>query len=118
MSYLKITDKAADELKRRNDMGEGAIGIRLSVTNTGCSGHQYKMEHVFEESAEDDKTVAGDTALYTPKSQLMMLLGVVVDFEEGKFGSNFTFNNPNADNACGCGESFQIKPADPDELRR
>ncbi len=111
MSLITITEKASEELKRRTSLGEGAIGVRLSVTNTGCSGHQYKMEHVFEESADDDKLEQGGAVLYTPKTQLMMLLGTVIDFEESKLGANFTFKNPNASNPCGCGESFQITEA-------
>ena len=117
MSLITITDKAAEELKRRTALGESAIGVRLSVTNTGCSGHQYKMEHVFEEVPEDDKTELDGAVLFTPKSQLMMLLGIVVDFEESKLGANFTFNNPNAEDHCGCGESFQIKPAETESIQ-
>jgi len=42
----------------------------------------------------------------------MFLLGTVMDFEESKMSSGFTFKNPNQTGACGCGESVQLQPAD------
>jgi iron-sulfur cluster assembly protein len=42
----------------------------------------------------------------------MFLLGTVMDFEETKLSSGFTFKNPNQTGACGCGESVLLKPAD------
>lgn len=32
-----------------------------------------------------------------------------VDYRDGRLESGFVFNNPNAENACGCGESFTVK---------
>jgi iron-sulfur cluster assembly protein len=52
-----------------------------------------------------------------PKATLF-LLGTVMDFEETKMSSGFTFNNPNQEGACGCGESVQLKPADLAELAK
>jgi iron-sulfur cluster assembly accessory protein len=35
-----------------------------------------------------------------------LLKGVTVDFIDGINGSGFKFENPNASNSCGCGNSF------------
>jgi iron-sulfur cluster assembly protein len=35
-----------------------------------------------------------------------------MDFEEDILKSGFTFKNPNQTDACGCGESVTLKPAD------
>lgn len=105
---ITITDKAAEELKRRTALGEGAIGVRLSVTNTGCSGHAYKMEHAFEQKSDEDKFEHDGAVLFVPKKDILMLLGTVIDFKEDKFSSAFTYTNPNATGQCGCGESFQV----------
>ena len=39
----------------------------------------------------------------------MTVLGTVVDWKEDEISAEFVFNNPNADSACGCGESFTVK---------
>ena len=105
---ITITDEAATELKRRTALGEGAIGVRLSVTNTGCSGHAYKMEHAYEQSDKEDRFEANGAVLFIPKKDMLMLLGTVIDYKEDKFNSAFTYTNPNATGQCGCGESFQV----------
>lgn len=106
---LTITDQAAEELKKRTAMNDAAIGVRLSVTNTGCSGHKYKMEHVFEEDPKDDKFEHNGAALYVPKTHTLFLIGMEIDYQQDKLASNFVFNNPNAESMCGCGESFSVK---------
>jgi iron-sulfur cluster assembly protein len=105
---ITITDRAAEELRNKTEIEDGAIAIRLSITETGCSGNSYKMEHVFEESDSDDKFEQGGATLYVPKTQIMFLIGTEIDYNEDKFASGFVFNNPNADSACGCGESFSL----------
>lgn len=105
---ITITEKAADELKRRTALGQGAIGVRLSVTNTGCSGHAYKMEHAFEQESSEDRFETDGAVLFVPKKDMLMLLGTEIDYVEDKFNSAFTYTNPNARGMCGCGESFQV----------
>ena len=104
---ITMTDIAAEELKRRTALADGAIGVRLSTRTTGCSGNSYQMEHVFEESPADDKFEHNGAVLYVPKTE-WMLLGTEIDFKEDKFESGFVYNNPNAENSCGCGESFMV----------
>lgn len=111
---ITATEKAIEELRRRTALGgEGALGVRLSVTNTGCSGHAYNMEHVYEENDADERLELsagnGDRAvLYVPKKDLLALMGTEIDFQEDKFASAFVYRNPNATAQCGCGESFKL----------
>ena len=35
-----------------------------------------------------------------------MLSGIIIDFKETLMGGGFQIENPNADRACGCGQSF------------
>lgn len=109
MNLITMTDQAAAELVKRTALNPDAIGVRLMVTNTGCSGHSYKMEHVTEETDKDDKFTHENAVLFVPKDQLLFLIGTEVDFKEDNLASNFVFNNPNAEDACGCGESFNLK---------
>ncbi len=110
MKPLQITDKAAEQIKAKIDQKDGAVGLRLTVATTGCSGNSYKMEHVLEEDlSKDDKFEQGGAVLYVPKMHSWMLFGTVVDYEEGKLSNGFTFTNPNEAGRCGCGESFTVE---------
>ena len=42
---------------------------------------------------------------------VMFLLGSVIDHETTRLASKFVFRNPNQTDACGCGESVTIVPA-------
>lgn len=108
MSYITITDRAERELKARMAINPNAVGVRLSITNTGCSGHSYKMEHVFEITDNDDKIEQNGAVLVVSKADSLGLFGMEIDFEDGKMASMFVFNNPNATAQCGCGESFSL----------
>ncbi len=112
MNPIKITDEAAQAIAQKTAAKEGAKGLRLAITSTGCSGHAYKMEHAMEEdlSADDKIEVAGGSAaLYIPKVNSWMLFGMEIGYEETKMSSGFTFTNPNETGRCGCGESFSIE---------
>lgn len=37
---------------------------------------------------------------------LLTVIGTEMDFTEDKISAGFVFNNPNAKNVCGCGDSF------------
>ena len=60
-----------------------------------------------------DDARAGDLAfeqdglrLFVDPMSSMYLQGVTVDYVVGLQGAGFKFNNPNARNTCGCGQSF------------
>jgi iron-sulfur cluster assembly protein len=68
----------------------------------------YLLEFVDEQ--EDDDTVFEDRGVKVfidPKS-LVYLDGTEVDFAKEGLNEGFKFNNPNAQAACGCGESFSV----------
>lgn len=113
MEPVKITDSAIEQIKAKTALNAKAIGLRLTVATTGCSGNSYKMEHVLEEDlSKDDKFEQGGALLYVPKIHSWMLFGTVVDYEEGELSSGFTFTNPNEAGRCGCGESFTVDRPD------
>ncbi|HAH08750.1 MAG TPA: FeS assembly scaffold SufA, partial [Alphaproteobacteria bacterium] len=43
------------------------------------------------------------------------LIGTEMDYVTDKLQSRFVFRNPNETDACGCGESVALKPANPGE---
>ncbi len=106
---ITITDKAAKAISDKTALKDGAVGLRLTIKSTGCSGHSYKMEHVMaEDLAADDKFTHNGAVLYVPKIHSWMLLGVEVDYAVEDMKEGFTFKNPNETGRCGCGESFTV----------
>jgi iron-sulfur cluster assembly protein len=110
---VKMTDKAVEQIIAKTALNQNAVGLRLTVASTGCSGNSYKMEHVLEENLEnDDKFEKNGAVLYIPKMHSWMLFGTVIDYEDGKMHSGFVFTNPNEAGRCGCGESFTVDRAE------
>lgn len=106
---VKITDAATQAIIEKTALNPDAIGLRLKVGSTGCSGHSYIMEHVLEEDLDaDDKFQSGNAVLYIPKIHSWMLIGTEVDYTVSDMESGFTFTNPNESGRCGCGESFSV----------
>ncbi|MBI5067239.1 MAG: iron-sulfur cluster insertion protein ErpA [Deltaproteobacteria bacterium] len=99
----KAIEMVKDAMARENLQG---YGIRVGVVGGGCSGFQYSMD--FENETKDGDLVvdAGDIKIYLDPMSSMYLQGVTVDYVVGLQGAGFKFNNPNAKNTCGCGQSF------------
>jgi iron-sulfur cluster assembly protein len=105
---ITLSPAAANRVRQfLQGRGKG-IGLRLGVRTSGCSGMAYVIE--FADSANDDDVLIqsqGVTVLVDPKS-LVMLAGTELDFVREGLNEGFKFNNPNAKNHCGCGESFNV----------
>jgi iron-sulfur cluster assembly protein len=87
---------------------DGAIGVKLSTPRRGCSGLAYSVDYVTEENAFDEKIETPGGAFYVDGGSLLYLIGSTMDWVEDDFAAGFTFANPNAKGACGCGESFTV----------
>jgi len=105
---VTLTDAAQAEVRRLLEAEErSGQGLRLGVAGGGCSGLVYKVE--FDGRREGDVVVPCDgfDVLLDRKSTIY-LRGVTLDHKAGLAGRGFVFNNPNASNTCGCGESFAV----------
>jgi iron-sulfur cluster assembly protein len=87
---------------------EGAIGVKLSTPRRGCSGLAYSVDYVTEEKPFDEKIETPGGTFYIDGASVLYLVGSVMDWREDDFQAGFTFENPNATGACGCGESFTV----------
>ncbi len=105
---ITLTQAAADRMSTfLANRGKG-IGVRLGVKTSGCSGMAYVMEFV-DDLNDDDEVFEerGVKVIIDPKS-LLYLDGTEVDYGKEGLNEGFKFNNPNAKNECGCGESFTV----------
>lgn len=110
---MSLSDAAAERITEIiEDSDKPVIGVRVGVKNAGCAGMAYTLDYVTEPVAGDDHVSDKGVEVYVEPKATMFLLGTVMDFEQSKMSSGFTFRNPNQTGACGCGESVQLKPAD------
>lgn len=105
---ISLSESAAKRV-REFLVRDGGEALRLAVRRTGCSGWAYEVNLAREIASEDhvyeDK---GVTVVIDPES-LPLLDGSHIDFVSDGLGSTFSFDNPNATEECGCGESFTIR---------
>ena len=85
-----------------------AIGVKLSTPRRGCSGLAYSVDYVTEEQKLDEKIETSGGTFYIDGASILYLVGSTMDWREDDFAAGFTFENPNAKGACGCGESFTV----------
>lgn len=105
---ITVTEAAAQHISKYLEKRGKGVGVRLGVKTSGCSGMAYKLEYADNSEAEDTVFEShGIKVLIDPKS-LPYLDGTELDFKREGLKEGFTFNNPNAKNECGCGESFNV----------
>jgi len=105
---IHLSEIAASRVQHFLQTRGKGIGLRLAVKTTGCSGLAYVIEFVDE--LQDGDAVfesRGVKVVVDPKS-LVFLDGTEIDFAKVGLNEGFQFKNPNAKDACGCGESFTV----------
>ena len=105
---IRLTERAADHVRRFLAKGDGSIGLRLGVKKTGCSGLAYVIEFVDELRDDDEVFESNGVKVVVDKKSLVFLDGTEVDYAKVGLQEGFQFKNPNAKDACGCGESFTV----------
>jgi iron-sulfur cluster assembly protein len=104
---VTFTPTALEELHRIYDnleVKEDAV-LRVGVKGGGCSGLSYLLAFDKKEEADNEYEVEGIPVVMN-KAHVMYVLGMHVDWEQGLNNRGFSFNNPNASETCGCGQSF------------
>lgn len=105
---ITLTEKAAERARTYLAKQSQAAGLRLGVRNTGCSGYMYVVKLAEQIEAGDKVFESQGIKLIISAENLPYLEGMEVDYAKSGLNEGFRFNNPNAKNACGCGESFNV----------
>ena len=106
---VTLSEKAQTKIKEIMKSGnKTGWGLRISVRNGGCSGFAYSMEFDENRTEHDQILDFNGFKVYVDSKSLIYLVGTEVDFSDGLNDSGFVFNNPNAKNSCGCGNSFAV----------
>ena len=104
---IKLTEGAVKQLLRiqaEQNVPEDH-GLRVGVKGGGCSGYTYILGFDKKKEKDDVHEINGIT-VFMEKSHALYLLGMEIDWLDGLNNRGFSFNNPNADETCGCGTSF------------
>ncbi|HRD65459.1 MAG TPA: iron-sulfur cluster assembly accessory protein [Candidatus Competibacter sp.] len=105
---ITLTDKAATRAHSYLAKNERAQGLRLGVRNTGCSGYMYTIGLADTIDPDDQIFESQGIKLVVSSKNLPYLDGMEVDYAKQGLNEGFRFNNPNAKEMCGCGESFSL----------
>ena len=105
---ISLTEKAAEHVLNFIEKRGGAVGLRLAVKTSGCSGLAYVLEFVDEIEDSDEVFESSGVKVIVDKKSLIYLDGTELDYKREGLNEGFEFNNPNVKGACGCGESFTV----------
>ncbi|CAI1508604.1 iron-sulfur cluster assembly scaffold protein [Serratia ficaria] len=105
---IALSDSAVQQITKLMQQDPQVQGLQLGVKQSGCAGFAYVLD-LTREPAEDDLLFErGGAKLYVPLKAMPFIDGTTVDFVREGLNQIFKFNNPKAQHACGCGESFGV----------
>ena len=106
---IRLTESAAQHVKAMLSKRQQGIGLRLGTRKSGCSGYAYVVEYA-DDVREDDLVVESNgIKVVVDAGSLGHLDGMTVDYvKTNALNAGFEFINPNAKDACGCGESVSF----------
>ena len=105
---LRLTPRAEARVVKYLRRRESGVGLRVGVTETGCSGYSYVLDYAEEVTSDDVVVRQNDLSIVVARECLPLLEGTEIDFVQKDLNEQFVFTNPNASGECGCGESFTV----------
>ena len=106
---IVLTERAAQQVQKivEKEGLEPGLYLRVAVEGGGCSGLSYKLG--LDYLSDDDQMYDSfGVEIIVKKEHLIYLEGISIDYPEGLDARGFVFDNPNATDNCGCGESFSV----------
>jgi iron-sulfur cluster assembly protein len=108
---ITLTPSAIQRVQAFTREHPRAVGLRLSLKKTGCSGWAYVVDVAHEQAANDVVFESQGVRVVVDPVSLPLLDGTEIDFVRKGLNAEFAFRNPNATGECGCGESFSVERA-------
>lgn len=105
---ITLTESAAKQIQAQLAKHGKGLCLRVGVKKVGCSGFAYTFDYADEVRASDQLFESHNANVVVDAGSLSFLDGSRVDFVKEGFKETFKFDNPNVDNTCGCGESFNL----------
>lgn len=108
---IKVADKAKYKIKELlQEEGHSLQNsyVRVGVKSGGCSGLSYVLNFTQKKEEQDKEFEDNSVRILVDKKSFLYIVGTTLEYEGGLNGKGFSFNNPNAQRTCGCGESFAV----------
>lgn len=106
LTTITITPRAAKKfMEIAAEDGKAGWALRFGDTVGGCSGFEYILDFSEQAEPEDEVLESNGIVIHIKKNMLKRLLGSLIDYVDGLYGSGFKISNPNAKSSCGCGKS-------------
>ena len=104
---IEVTDAARTAVQSAIGQQVDSHVLIISAKAGGCSGYLYDMVIVERPNEEGFQEIDVDgVAILIHDNDSSLLNGLKLDFKDSLMGGGFHMDNPNADRACGCGQSF------------
>ncbi len=108
---LTITPAATHYIKMKIAQ-QNALGLRLSIKKTGCSGYAYLPNIIKEININDQIVECDGIKIFLDTAWQALLANVEIDYiEEDKTGlkqKKLMITSSKETARCGCGESFHL----------
>jgi len=106
---IQLSSTATTEILRlRAKSQEPDPKLRIAVINSGCLPLSYSLSFDSSVHASDRTYPCNRITVVVNADLLPYVEGLVIDYSEDLMGGGFRFHNPNALQACSCGNSFAI----------
>jgi iron-sulfur cluster assembly accessory protein len=105
---VSLSERAARHFAVQLAKRPGAVGVRLSVQPSGCSGFGYRVDFADEGRVDDAVFESGRIRILVDPLSLPYVQGAAIDVVQEGLSRRVRFDNPNARHTCGCGESFGV----------
>jgi len=116
---ITFTESAKIYIGQQIQQQPNAVGFRLSIKESGCTGFAYVPEVITDIPKADKHFTLQNglesLAIYVDPACMSCVQGMEIDYVSEGINRRLVFNNPNVVDACGCGESFSVKETVDDE---
>jgi iron-sulfur cluster assembly protein len=103
---ISLSERAAKHFAAQLAKHPGAVAVRLSVEPAGCSGFGYRVDHADAIRDGDVVFESRGIRIAVDSASLTHVQGTTLDLVDEGLARRLRFDNPNARQTCGCGESF------------
>jgi iron-sulfur cluster assembly protein len=108
MRPVSVSARAAKHFAVQLAKHPGATAVRLAVEANGCSGFGYRVDPADAVRDDDQVFESEGVRIVVDAASLPYLQGTTLDVVEEGLARRLRFDNPNARQSCGCGESFGV----------
>ncbi len=109
-TILRFTEAALEHIQQKIAQKENAVGFRLAIKETGCTGYMYIPGIIDAVNELDVHEQVQGIDVYVATDAIDAVKGTQIDYVDISLGQKqLAFDNPNADSLCGCGESFNLR---------